>query len=342
MTAHTLKDVARAAGMSVSGVSYAMRGHPSIPLATVEKVRRIAANLGYRPDLRIASVMARIRRQRLPRDRETLAFVWVSTPPGERFPAYHQRYLEMILAGAKARADQLGCRLSEFWLDQPGMTPARLAQILRTRGITGVVFSPAMLNLTVIIQWEWEHFACAIIGNTEWQPVLHRAGHYHYRSMWLTLERLRAEGHLRPAAILSRSIHDRIHGVHHAAFQVNHPSPGLAGELTQFALPDDRSNLRPWPRRLAPDALIIGWPADRRVANELKKFAPKATRVVTLDWRPGGIPGMDVQNEAIAAGAIDLVVAQLHRNERGIPANPTTLLMDGVWREGPSSPGAGD
>lgn len=331
--AKTLKDVAAAAGVSVSGASYALRSHPSIPAATAQRVRRIAADIGYRPDLRIASVMAHIRRRRLPRDRESLAFVWVSTPPDRKFPAYHQHYLRTILAGAKARADQLGCRVTEFWLDEPGMTPQRLAKILRTRGITGVVFSPAMLDLAIAIDWDWDHFACAVIGNTEWRPVLHRAGHYHYRSMWLTLQRLREEGYRRPAAILNRSIHERIHGVHLAAFQVNHPLAMQSTELAQFALPEDYRGLRRWPRRVAPDALIIGWPADQRVGRELGKYAPTAERVVTLDWQPGGIPGMDISNETIAASAVDLVVAQLHRNERGVPVSPTTLLLDGVWRE---------
>ena len=63
-------------------------------------------------------------------------------------------------------------------------------------------------------------------------------------------------------------------------------------------------------------------------------MAPKAKRVVTLDWHPkGALPGMDVRNDQIAANAVDLVVAQLHRNERGIPAISTALLLDGAWRE---------
>ena len=331
--AYTLKDVAAAARMSVSGVSYALRGHPRIPAATVKRIRRIADEIGYRPDLRISSVMAHIRRQRLPRDRETLAFVWVSTPRAARFPAYHQYYLRTILAGAKARAEQLGCALAEFWLDEPGMTPQRLAQILLTRGITGVVFSPAMLDLTVTIDWDWNRFACAIIGNTEWKPALHRAGHHHYRSMWLTLQRLRAEGFTRPAAILNRSIHERIHGVHFAAFQVNHPSSGEVAAFAQFGTPEDLRDLRRWPAKRSPDALIIGWPADKQMTTSLQRYAPRAKRIVTLDWQPGGPPGMDVNNATIASSAIDLVVAQLHRNERGIPANPTSLLLDGIWQE---------
>ena len=42
----TLRDVARAAELSVSGTSYALRGHPRIPAETVARVRRIAEELG--------------------------------------------------------------------------------------------------------------------------------------------------------------------------------------------------------------------------------------------------------------------------------------------------------
>lgn len=330
----TLRDLARAARLSVSGTSYALRGHPAIPAETVARVRRLAEKIGYRPDLRVASLMSHIRRQQSPWARETLAFVWVSTHLDVIFPPYHQHYLNTVLAGARRRAEQLGCTLAEFWLDEPGMTPRRQGEILKARGITGVVFSPAMHDLAVTLDWEWSSFACAIIGNTEWRPNLHRAGHHHYRSMWQAVQRLREEGWQRPATILSPSIHQRTHGVHAAAFQVNHPSPELAEGLVQFGLPEEHAGLKPWQRRLAPDALIVGWPVDKAVARELRALVPSARRVVTLDWQPQGVlPGIDVRNEEIAANAVDLVVAQLHRNERGVPALPTTLLLDGVWRE---------
>jgi LacI family transcriptional regulator len=332
--AATIKELAKAAGLSASGTSYALRGNSRISPETVARVRRLAEELGYKPDLRVASVMARIRSTRQKRDRETLAFVWVSTPPPAQLPSYHEHYLKTIVAGARRRADQLGCTLAEFRLDEPGMTPARLAQVLRTRAITGVVFSPAMRDLAVAIDWKWEEFASAVIGNTEWSPALHRAGHHHYRSMWRTLERLRGEGFKRPAALLSRSIQQRVHGVHQAAFQVNHPAPAEAPELTQFGTPDDHAALKPWPRRLAPDALIVGWPVDRATERALRRLVPTAQRMVTLDWQPAGaLPGIDVCNDEIAASAVDVVVAQLHRNERGVPPHPTSLLLDGVWRE---------
>jgi LacI family transcriptional regulator len=330
----TLKDLARAAGLSVSGASYAFRGHPSIPKATVERVRRLAAKIGYRPDLRISSLMAHIRRSQLPRDRENLAFVWVNVRKGERFARYHQHYLRMILTGARMRADQLGCGLSEFWLDEPGMTANRLSGILIARGITGIIFSPAMRDLAIELEWDWPAFACAVIGNTDWRPALHRAAHYHYRSMWQTLQRLRAEGCQRPAAVLSPVIHDRLHGAQLAAFRAGHPEPAAVDNLVQFATPEDLSLLRPWPRRTKPDALILGWPSYRETTAQTLARVGKAARTVTLDWQSdAGLPGVDICNEVIAANAVDLVVAQLHRNEQGVPIHPTQLLLDGVWRE---------
>jgi hypothetical protein len=31
--------------------------------------------------------------------------------------------------------------------------------------------------------------------------------------------------------------------------------------------------------------------------------------------------------------AVEVVVAQIHRNERGTPSVPQTVLIDGVWSE---------
>jgi hypothetical protein len=33
---------------------------------------------------------------------------------------------------------------------------------------------------------------------------------------------------------------------------------------------------------------------------------------------------------------VDLLVAQIHRNERGLPQSPSTVQVPGSWRSGPS------
>ena len=331
----TLADVARAAGLSMGGTSYALRGHPSIPVLTVERVRRLAAEIGYKPDLRISSLMATIRRSRPLTSRETIAFVWINTPKRtDKLPVHLQHYVRVILQGAKQRADELGCVLEEFWLDEREMRPRRLNQILCARGISGIVFSPAASDKGVTISLDWRTFACAIIGNTDCSPLFHRSAHYHYRSVWLTLERLREEGCVRPAAILSRSVQDRIHSMQLAAFLTNHATPKQAAASVRFGQPEEFAKLERWLRKLSPDALILGWQIDHRRASLLRDFVPGLRRLVTLEWHPhGALPGIDPCNEAIAANAVDLVIAQLHRNEFGLPTRPTTVLHDGIWRE---------
>lgn len=327
----TLRDLAKATRLSVSGVSLALRNHPSIPRATVEKVRRTAQTIGYRMDMRVASLMANIRRNKLAADREVIAFVWVGISKHE---SSTNGYFRTVYEGTKTRAEQSGCTLAAFWLDEPGMSQSRLGRILRARGIVGVVFSPPLHGTMIELDWEWEDFACAIIGNTEWRPALHRAAHHQYHSVWRIMDRLRSEGFKRPAALFSRDIHERLHGTHFAAFVANHPSPELAGRLAKVSPPEEFARLEPWPKVLNPDALIIGWFTYPAMTRKLSSLAPNARRIVTLDWYPGvTVPGMDQCNEVIAASALDLVVAQLHQNERGIPLHPKTVLIDGVWRE---------
>ena len=331
----SLADVARAAGLSNGGASYALRGHPSIPPSTVERVRRIAAEMGYRPDPRIGSLMATIRRCRSLTSRETLAFIWINTPSrADSLPVHLQHYVKVILKAARQRAEQLGSGLEEFWLGERNLTASRLNGILRARGISGTIISPAASTHEIALNWDWHALAAVIIGNTDISPVINRAAHYHYRSVWQTLQRLRGEGVTRPTAILSEIVQGRIHHMQHAAFITNHPTPGIANNSVRFCEPDDLAGLRPWLKKMKPDALILGWQVGKRVRDQLQALAPEARRIVTLDWHPHGVlPGIDPCNEAIAANAVDLVIAQLHRNERGISEHPTTMLLDGVWRE---------
>lgn len=130
----TLADVARAAGLSRATVSYALRRDPKIPAPTAARVQQLAMDLGYRPNLRIKSLMSAIRQRHASPRREPLAFVWLRTPRQITKLAPHLLYFsEAIRAGARRRAEELGCTIDEFWLDDGDMRPERLNQILRAR-----------------------------------------------------------------------------------------------------------------------------------------------------------------------------------------------------------------
>lgn len=325
----SLVQIARAAGVAASTASLALRGSPLVKKTTAERVKATAERLGYRADLRVGSLMARIRRAKETPDRERLAFVWASVT---RADTRSHEFCRVSFAGAKRRAEELGCALEEFWLNEGGMTAARLEKILVTRGITGVVFSAPLRDMEVTVDWNWAHFAAAVIGNSEWHPPLHRSGHYHYRSMWTAMERLKAAGCRRPAALLHEQHHVRIHGVHQAAFVANHPTPGRALAMTRFDFPESETEAAEWIGKTKADAVVCVVSPPERCLGWLKNTG-RVRSVVTLASPRDGLPGIDMRDGLVAAGAVDLVVAQLHRNERGVPANPTTLLLEGEWRE---------
>ncbi len=328
----TIKDIAREAGVGLATVSLALRGDSEVAAATAARIKAVAGRLGYRPDLRISSLMARVRKGGSIEGRETIALVWVSTSRAELRTT---PYLQAIRAGTLGRSEELGCRIEEFWPEDDGLEPRRLGNILRTRGIVGVIFSPAFHTLAVTWDWEWGHFAAAVIGNSDWQPALHRAGHYHYRSMWEAMRRLIEAGSRRPAAWLNADHHERLHGAQLGAFVANHPCPLEARKLGRFAAHGDLEGVARWAKRTGADALIVGYALTARERRRLREAGTTLRHVVTLEWWPGsGGAGMQVRNELIAARALELVVAQLHRSERGVPLDPTTTLSEGIWREG--------
>jgi LacI family transcriptional regulator len=331
----TLSDVARAAGLSLGGTSYALRGHPSMSAATVHRVRALAADMGYRPDLRVSSVMSAIRRGRPITNRETLAFVWVSERGAiAEQPPHFQYYSKTVLKAVQERAEQHGSTVGEFRLGDGELSQSRLHSILLARGITGVIIMPSPSLRSVKIDWDWHSLAPVIIGNTEILPVTNRVAHCHFRSVWQVLERLRGEGSMRPAAILSNDVQERTHQMQRASFLANHPSPQIAAESVRCSEPDDLRGLRAWLEEFRPDALVLGWQTDQPTLDLLHEMAPLARRVITLDWHPHGVlPGVELCSEVIATNAVDLVIAHLHRNERGIVSHPTMILLDGVWRE---------
>jgi hypothetical protein len=56
--------------------------------------------------------------------------------------------------------------------------------------------------------------------------------------------------------------------------------------------------------------------------------------VVTLRWSPAlppTIAGIDQCDDLLGAQAVELLIAQLHHNERGPPRHPGMMLFPGRW-----------
>lgn len=328
----TLTTIARAARVSVSTVSYALRDHPKIPRETALRIQRLAADFGYKAHPSVAALMAHIRSARPPSGAEKIAFVWIEVAPTQPNIPFNQQ----IVAGARARAAQLGYEMEEFWLAEPGMTSRRLGEILRARGITGIVFSACDRKTGVQLEMDWSAHATAIIGNARWAPELHRAGHYHYMSMRRVLQELERRGYRRPAALLESVVNERANRAWEAAFLVHHPLRSQARRLLHAFAAFDPETMKAWAERVRPDALIVTKPMFVAPLQAAINDASSEIGYAVLDLLGGSshLSGIDPVHSMVAANAVDLVVGQLFHNERGVPSEPKKLLFEGRWIEG--------
>jgi len=50
------------------------------------------------------------------------------------------------------------------------------------------------------------------------------------------------------------------------------------------------------------------------------------------------LSGINQNNRIIGRTAVDMLVAKIHANERGIPLNPRRILIEGRWMPGTTAP----
>src|SRR5687767_4022160 len=149
----TLQDIARRGGVSKMTVSLALRGHPHAAADTRERLRSLANEMGYRPNPLIAANMAQLRAGRRTAFAGTLAFAGIGDSPVRINEPNTQN--TRIFVGARRRAEALGYRIEWFSLEDETVDGARLSDIIKARGILGVVLGA---NCMVDPRWhlDWE------------------------------------------------------------------------------------------------------------------------------------------------------------------------------------------
>lgn len=333
-TPPTLRTVARAAGVSVSTVSRALRGHPLLNAGTVAAVRAAAVRLGYRANPLISDVMRRVRHRGRPQHLGTIAYLtFHATASAWRDNATYREFHD----GAARRAAELGFGLELVWAREPHLAPQRLTAILRTRGIAGLIVGPRPTQTVGAELLDWSHFSAAVLGMPLRGVVHHRAGSFHANSMETLLAALGARGYRRPGlALLPEQAHTTDRGWLAAwdFFQHRLPTADRVPLLVPKATPE--AAFARWWRRHRPDVVIglqdefVDWlrALGRRVPDDVG-FARLSRPLV--DGAPAGLHQFPA---AIGMAAVDLVANQIFSGERGLPAIPRALLIEGRWCDG--------
>ncbi len=341
----TTREIATACACSQSTVSNALRNDPRISAETRARIQKIATEMGWRANPLAAAFMAHLRSTKPPRYQANLAFI-VSHPQSARVEDLppHQRE---NFRGARNRAEQLGYVLDPVWVQEPGINADNLARMLQRREIHGLII-PGMIGPTPLFaSFDWRHFSSVALGSGLAESPLHRVAFNYNRAIPMALHRLFEMGYRRIGVIVSTAYDKKVnHGwLYPLYYEQKQPWGRQWIKSCIFSGSDasDRHRVRAWIEKERPDVILgeyLAW----HVIHEMGWRIPDDVAFATFDWSAEhpDIGGIHQSHDIIGAMAVDLLTSQLTQNERGLPAVPKLLQIEGKWRDGESVPGRGE
>jgi LacI family transcriptional regulator len=332
----SLGDVAKAAGISKTAVSYALRDCPNVSRETRERIHQIARRLGYVPDARLASWMARVKKAE---SKEVLPLAWINSQLEE--DAWHRyKFLLPYLEGARTRALELGYRLEEIWTRQPGMSMRRISQMIYQRGVEGVIVSQPVRHLRL----HWNNLAVVSIDGSLLVPSFHRVMSDNAYNLWLALKSLRQLGYRRIGICLSEPVDNYSHHMcRGAAAHYFHSMAFKSERIPPLFYPEEVGKpqkpfqqIVTWLRHNRPHAVIglnshlVEWieATGLRVPRDIG-VVHLALDDDVVEWA-----GIYSNKREIGAIAAEWVISFLQHHRFGLPKVATNQLIRGEWRPG--------
>ncbi len=332
----TLQQIADEARVCRSTVSLALRNSRKIGRETRERVQSVAQRLGYRPNPLISAHMAFLRTLDPKATGQCIAFVCnrsLAEIRADTRTPLHTYYL-----GARARAHELGYELELFNLFDHGMSGRRLSKILIARGISGVIIAPLSEGRGLSdVTLEWEAFALAMIEHTFIEPRLHKVCNDEFSTIGRMIQRLLDTGFTRIGLAMPTQMDEHANHFWLAGYQTFQALAAAKNRVPHLITERwERDAFLAWYRRWKPEAVVtIGGDAVRWLRGAGVRV-PEDVSCTTLYWKSdrSDVSGFYQNHELMAAAAVDMVVAQLNRNERGLPVSEKTTLIQAEWRDG--------
>ncbi|HWA27414.1 MAG TPA: LacI family DNA-binding transcriptional regulator [Lacunisphaera sp.] len=350
----TMAVVARQAGVHTTTVSLALRNHPSLPLATRQRLQQLAAEMGYRRDPALSALVAYRRQSRPNRSNPLLGYIthWDTRYGWKDLPA-HRQFFE----GCTAKAADLGYQLEHFWLGEPELSHRRMSRILYSRGIVGLIIASHRTEFTAPLDFEWSKFSAVKIDFAPRDQLLHIITNDQRTIISQAVRRVQAAGYRRIGFVMPHWWDEFVE----LAW-----SAGFLAEQQRFAAPDripilyystphlPAASAPPrGPDYVVPAAALSAWFKTHRpevivsfgpfVLGSLATLGFSIPRDVAfvetfLEKTDGSIAGIRQNCRRVGELAVEILAGQLHQHVYGVPAIPTATLVEGTWYDGASLP----
>lgn len=334
----SISQIARAANVSASTASRALRDDPRHSQQTRLRIQSIAIQMGYRENPYVRSLMTAIRHNKKMPTQGTLALVFPCARKAswKAFPGN-----EASRAAVYAQAHRHGFVVDEFWSREEKMGPKRLAEVIKSRNIRGVILVGA--GFLEPHQWtQWSSvlapFAVVNLNSTPSNPVCHYviSNQYDcYRLAYESLVRLNYER----IGLVTSAMQNRI--------QHNRVISGFFSLAQEKAIPEIEFSEGPvhkstilkfkkWFNQYQPDAIFA---VNHSVIPILKTLGISFPDDVGLamnrvNARTPFYSGIKQNEETIATTAVDFIVNRIYLNEYGFSRTPIGTQIQGEWFEG--------
>ncbi len=312
----TQRDVARACGVHPSTICLALNHARSIPEETRRRIQAVASRLGYTPNVG-ARNLALLRTEKKAAGK--LPIAWLNQE-ARRDHWRTDGEARVQFEAARREAEELGYHLEEIWTREPGMNVTRLVQIVRARGIAGVIF-PVHGSFDFSLPGPaWGDFATVGLNDLrlgEWLDVV--SPDYHANAD-AVLRRLRRAEAGRVGLVLTTQFDAASSGLVHGCFLRHQAEVPAAERVPVCFVPDDPEKksavFGEWWREHRPDAVmardpaLAAWVRAEGIATDVQW--------AQLNARAGEFSvAVDEGAAEVAAAAVRWVVEKIRRFETG-------------------------
>lgn len=332
----TQREIAQQAGVSQMTVSLALRDSPTLPAATRERLQTLARELGYRPDPMLSALMRQRRAKATKSPRAKIAFLHNNARAAGHLVSAH--YATGCCKGAKDFALERGYIFESVYLNPTHLSGQRLTQILWTQNVQGLIVAP--LPIGTALDLDWSRFAAVSLDYSIAQPPMHRVIDDHMAGMARLLPQIVAHHYRRPGLVMRESNDDRTNHNRLGAFLALctrtpslAPVPPLLFERNTW----DERRLAAWLKRYSPDVLVTGEPQILDALHRQGIIPPNDLGVAFFykDHRLRRLSGITVDPVQVGRVAARVLISMVESNLRGVPAVPTTTLVDAIeWEPG--------
>jgi len=337
MSPVTLSDIANELHLSVSTVSYALRGTGSVSAKTRERVRAVAERMGYRPDPLISATAAR-RFARRPTDHSLVAFLQ-NKPGGGRSIVFQQ--LEQASAA-------YGLQLTEHLVPDPDRQLAPLLRQLYQRGYSGLILGRT-LEHGQLDDEAWSRFSVLRLAAYSDVSRFHRIAQSDPLNLRRLIEKAREKGYRRPGLVIHAQYasysHDDLLRVGLVRFEGSalgvYGPPGLNEKALPCPLVLDNETGRHWENIIpdwvkshAPDCVLA---THTGVYPDLKEMAYPggfAAEILTGIEQYRAFSGFGPELGSLNREILQRMDSLIRHRETGVPRFSVAQVVPSEWQDG--------